>query len=116
MTTISGRSALGAETAGLPTIRSSRGAHPIGLLAPGVTRLALDELPVAASLHPGRRPPCPVAPYREDPCPLMPVHARLARLTRLATSGHRQLSAPCPCPGPRLASPRLAARTSSSSP
>jgi hypothetical protein len=113
MTTISGPSVFSAEAAGLPTIRSSRGAHPIGLLAPGVTRPALDELPVAVSPHPGRRPPCPVAPYREDPCPLMPVYARLARLV---TSGHRQLSVPRPCPGPRLASPRPAARTSSSSP
>jgi hypothetical protein len=113
MTTISGRSALGAEAAGLPAIRLSRGAHPISLLAPGVTRQTLDELPVAVGLHPGRRLPRPVAPYREEPCPLVLVYARLARL---ATSGYRQLSPPRPCPASRLGSPKPAARTSSSPP
>jgi hypothetical protein len=113
MTTISGRGVLGTGTAGLPTIRWSRGAHPIGLLALGVTRQAPDELPVAVGLHPGRRPPRPIAPYREEPCPQMPVYARLAHL---AVSAHRQLSPPRPCPAPCLGSPRPAARTSSSSP
>lgn len=63
MTTISGRRVLGAGPAGLPTTRLSRGAHPIGLLAPGATRRGLDELPVAVGRYPGRRrPPHPELP------------------------------------------------------
>jgi len=80
MTTIRGRSALGAEPRGLP-VRLSRGAHPIGLVASGVIRRTLHELPAAVGPHPGRRPPRPVAPHREERCPAMPVRA-LSEISR----------------------------------
>ena len=76
MTTIRGGSTLGAAPEDLP-VRLSRGAHPVGLVAPGVTRRSRPELPVAADLHPVRRPSRPVAPHREERCPAMPVRARL---------------------------------------
>ena len=76
MTTIRGGSALGVEQRDLP-VRLSRGAHPIGLVVPGVTRRYRPELPVAVGLHPGRRPSRPVAPHREERCPARPRHTHL---------------------------------------
>lgn len=76
MTTIRGGSTLGVEPNGLP-VRLSRGAHPIGLVAPGVTRRYRPELPVAVGLYPGRRPSRPVAPHREERCPARPRHTHL---------------------------------------
>jgi hypothetical protein len=76
MTTIRGGSALGMKLRDLP-VRLSRGADPIGLVAPGVTRRSRRELPVAVGLHPGRRPSRPVAPHREERCPALPPHALL---------------------------------------
>jgi hypothetical protein len=74
MTIIRGGSALGVKLRDLP-VRLSRGANPIGLVAPGVTRRSRRELPVG--LHPGRRPSRPVAPHREERCPALPLHALL---------------------------------------
>jgi hypothetical protein len=68
MTTIRGGSALGVEPRYLP-VCLSRGAHPIGLVPPGVTRRSRPELPVAVGLHPGRWPSRPVSPHREERCP-----------------------------------------------
>jgi hypothetical protein len=76
MTTIRGGSALGVEPRVLP-VRLSRGAHPTGLVAPGVTRRSRPELPVATGLHPGRRPSRPVAPHREERCPARSRHIHL---------------------------------------
>ena len=76
MTTIRSGSSPGGEPRELP-VRLSRGAHPTGLVAPGVTRRSRPELPVAAGLHPGRRPSRPVAPHREERCPALPSHALL---------------------------------------
>jgi hypothetical protein len=76
MTTIRGGSVLGVQPRNLP-VRLSRGAYPTGLVAPGVTRRSRPELPVAAGLHPGRRPSRPVAPHREERCPAPPSPARL---------------------------------------
>jgi len=77
MTTIGGRSAiLGVEPRGLP-VRLPRGAYPIGLVVSGVTRRSRPELPVAADLHPGRRPLRPVAPHREERCLARPRHTHL---------------------------------------
>ena len=76
MTTISGGRAPGAEPRDLP-VRLSRGAHPIGLVAPGVTRRSRPELPVAAGLHPSRRSSRLVAPHREERCPARPRPAYL---------------------------------------
>jgi hypothetical protein len=76
MTTIRGGSALGIAP-GDPPVRLSRGAHPVGLVAPGVTRRSRPELPVAADLHPVRRPSRPVAPHREERCPAPPRHTHL---------------------------------------
>jgi hypothetical protein len=76
MTTIRGGSALGAAPGDLP-VRLSRGAHPVGLVAPGVTRRSRPELPVAADLHPVRRPSRPVAPHREERCPAPLRHTHL---------------------------------------
>ena len=76
MTTIRGGSALGMEPRVLP-VRLSRGAHPIGLVALGVTRRSRPELPVVVGLHPGRRPSRPVAPHREERCPARPRHTHL---------------------------------------
>ena len=90
MTTIRAGSALGAEPLGL-LICPSRGLCPIGLVAPGATRWALHELPVAVSLDPGRWLPRQVAPYREEPCPQMPLNARLG------ISFCKQLSSVRPC-------------------
>lgn len=75
MTTIRGRSALGATPRGL-LVSLSRGVHPIGLVVPGVIRRA-HELPVAVGPYPGRRPPRPVAPHREERCPAMPINVVL---------------------------------------
>lgn len=74
MTTISGGSVLGVAPRDLP-VRLPGGAHPIGLVGPGVTRRSRPELPVAVGLHPGWRPSRPVAPHREERCP-----ARLRRM------------------------------------
>lgn len=60
MTTMGG-GILGVEPSTLP-VCLSRGAHPTGLAAPGVTRRPRPELPVAADRHPGRRPSRLVAP------------------------------------------------------
>jgi hypothetical protein len=76
MTTIRGGRVLGMQPGNL-RVRLSRGAYPTGLVAPGVTRRYRPELPVAAGLHPGRRPSRPVAPHREERCPAPPSHARL---------------------------------------
>ena len=76
MTTIRGGSALGAAPEDLP-VRLSRGAHPIGLAAPGVTRRSRPELSVAADLHPGWRPSRPEAPHREERCPAPLRHTHL---------------------------------------
>jgi hypothetical protein len=76
MTTIRGGSTLGVEPRDLP-VRRSRGAHPIGLVAPGVIRRSRPELPVAVGLHPGLRPSRPVAPHREERCPAPPSHVHL---------------------------------------
>jgi hypothetical protein len=65
------------STLGVVPVRLSRGAHPIGLVAPGVTRRSRLELPVAVGLHPGRRPSRPVAPHREERCPARPRHIHL---------------------------------------
>lgn len=61
MTTIRGGSAPGIAQGDLP-VRLSRGAHPTGLAASGVTRRPRPKLPVAADRHPGRRPSRLVAP------------------------------------------------------
>ena len=74
MTTMGG-GILGVEPSTLP-VCLSRGAHPIGLVAPGVTRRSRPELS-AAGLHPGRRPSRPVAPHREERCPAPLRHTRL---------------------------------------
>ena len=77
MTTIRGGSTLGAAPEDLP-VRLSRGAHPVGLVAPGVTRRrSRPELSVAADLHPGRRPSRQVAPHREERCPAPLRHTHL---------------------------------------
>jgi hypothetical protein len=76
MTTIRGGSALGVEPRDLP-VRLSPGAYPTGLVAAGVTRRSRPELPIAAGLHPGRRPSHPVAPHREERCPAQPISARM---------------------------------------
>ena len=76
MTTIRSGSSPGGEPGELP-VRLSRGAHPTGLVAPGVTHRSRPELPVAAGLHPGRRPSRPVAPHREERCPARPRHTYL---------------------------------------
>jgi hypothetical protein len=76
MTTTRGGSVCGVEPRGLP-VRLSRGAYPIGLVAPGVTRRSRHELPVTGGRYPGRRPSRPVAPHREERCPAPPIDARL---------------------------------------
>ena len=76
MTTIRGGSAPGIAQGDLP-VRLSRGAHPIGLVAPGVTRRSRPELSAAAGLHPGRRPSRPVATHREERWPAPLRHTRL---------------------------------------
>jgi hypothetical protein len=91
MTTISGGSALGAEPRALP-VRPSRGAHPIGLVAPGVIHRSAPELPVAVGLHPrpaafapGSSPQggtmprsAPATPTRRSPVPGSPPMGPLA--------------------------------------
>jgi len=76
MTTIRGGSALGVEPRDIP-VRLSPGAYPTGLVPPGVTRRSRRELPVAAGLHPSRRPSRLVAPHREERCPAQPISARM---------------------------------------
>jgi len=76
MTIIRGGSALGIEPRFLP-VCLSRGAHPIGLVAPGVTRRSRPELPVAIDHHPGRRPSRLVSPHREERCPARSRHTHL---------------------------------------
>jgi hypothetical protein len=76
MTTIRGGSILGVAPSDLPA-RLLRGAYPIGFVVPGVTRRSRPELPVAAGLHPGRRPSRPVAPHREERCPARPRRTHL---------------------------------------
>ena len=76
MTTSRNRSVLGAEPTGLRASLSRR-CPPIVLVASGVIRRELHELPVAVGPHPGRRPPRPVAPHREERCPAMPTRASL---------------------------------------
>jgi hypothetical protein len=85
MTTIRGRSVLGAEPRDLP-VRLCRGAYPVGLVASGVTRRSRPEPPVAVGLHPGRWLSRPVAPYREERCPPR-AHLEITRSGQLSSPG-----------------------------
>jgi hypothetical protein len=78
MTTIRGGSSRGVKPDDLP-VRLSRGAYPIGLVAPGVTRRPGREPTVAVGLQPGRRPSRLVAPHREERCLARHTHLEIAR-------------------------------------
>jgi hypothetical protein len=75
MTSIRARRALGVEPLGL-LIRLSRGVRPTSLVAPGVTRWALYEIPVAVGHDPGggsRAQSLPTGRNRARQCPSTPV-------------------------------------------
>ena len=85
MTTIRGGSTHGVVPRDLP-VRLSRGAYPVGLVAPGVTRRSRPEPPAAVGLHPGRRLSRPVAPHREERCPQR-AHSEITRSRPLSSPG-----------------------------
>ena len=78
MTTFRGGSSRGVKPDDL-LVRLSRGAYPIGLVAPGVTRRPVREPTVAVSRQPGRQPSRPAAPHREERCLARHTHLEIIR-------------------------------------